>query len=395
LIRGPVAEISLSAIEQNLQTIKKIIRNRPIIAVVKADAYGHGAVEVSKRLLKKGISCLAVAYISEAAELRNAGISIPIIVLFDRGDTKAFFDFHVIPVLSDMDFAAALSKEARKRHASIEVHVKVDTGMGRAGFQGNHVIRDIMKISEMTGLEITGLLSHFSESDLSNKSYADQQLEKFNHIRRTLSEKLKGKIVSHMANSAAVVSYRKAHLDAVRPGIMLYGYNPIMQNTGERTENNPSLTFSPRKEGIECAGVSENITLVPAMTVKTRILSIRKVPSGTPISYGRTFITKRKSRIGVLSLGYADGYNRLFSNNAEVLIHGKRSHVAGRICMDLTMVDLTDIKEAEENDEVVILGRQGKESITADELAARLQTISYEILTTLGSRSRRTYVESC
>jgi len=385
VFRGPVAEISLSAIGQNLQAIRKIVKNRPVIAVVKADAYGHGAVEVSKRLLKEGISYLAVAYINEAVELRDAGITVPIIVLFDTEDVKSIFDFNLMPVICDMDNALSLSRESKKRNIPLKVHVKVDTGMGRMGLHGNHIITDLMKISDMHGLEITGMLSHFSEADLSDRTYAKIQLERFNAIKEKISEKLKRRIFSHIANSAAILSFQEAHLDAVRPGLMLYGYSPFNYGT-----NPPLPPFAKGGQG----GITHGINLIPAMSIKTRILCIRNVPSGTPISYGRTFITKRPSRIGVIPLGYADGYNRLFSNNAEVLVNRRRAPVAGRVCMDLTMIDLTDVKGAKEKDEVVIIGRQGNESIKAEELAFRSNTISYEILTTLGSRSKRTYVET-
>jgi alanine racemase len=378
--RGPVAEISLSAIAHNLRTVQRIVKNRPVIAVVKADAYGHGAVEVSKRLIKEGIPYLAVAYISEARELRDSGINLPIIVLFDKGEIKDYFDFNLIPVVYSTDTAFSLSDEARKRDTVIKIHVKVDTGMGRLGLYGNHIVDDLLKIAEMPGLEMVGLLSHFSEADLSDRSYAISQLNQFNAIQNAISEKIKRKIFSHVANSAAVLSFEDAYLDAVRPGIMLYGCSPFQSGTVQKEEREE--TKENKRE------------LVPVMKVKTRILSIRNVPSGTPISYGRTFITKRQSRIGVIALGYADGYSRSFSNNAEMLVKGKRVPVVGRVCMDLTMVDLTDVSEAEENDEIIILGGQGMESITADELALKANTISYEILTTLGSRSKRTYVEN-
>jgi alanine racemase len=371
VIRGPVAEISLRAITHNLQTVQGIVKNRPVIAVVKADAYGHGAVEVSRQLLKEGIPCLAVAYTGEAKELREAGIDAPVIVLFDRGDIRDYFDLDLIPVVYTLDAASALSREAGKRGTVKKVHVKIDTGMGRLGLNGNCVLEDLTKISEMPGLEITGLLSHFSEADLLDRSFARLQLERFNAVREAISEKFKGKILSHMANSAAVLAFEDAHLDAVRPGLILYGHSPIMQ-----VSDPPGF----------------DIDLIPAMTVKTRLLCIRNIPSGTPISYGRTFVTKRQSRIGVIAIGYADGYSRAFSNKGEMLVGGKRVPVVGRVCMDLTMVDLTDVTEAEEKDEVVMLGRQGNELITANELASKANTISYEILTSLGSRSQRVYV---
>jgi len=379
LIRGPVAKINLSAIAHNFQSVKRIVQNRPIIAVVKADAYGHGAPEVSARLLKEGASCLAVAYTGEAGELRDAGINAPILVLFDRGDIREYFDYRLIPVLSSTSSAKALSREAQKRKTTIGVHIKIDTGMGRLGLHGRHAMDDLLKISGMAGLKITGLLSHFSEADLHDRSYAVRQLARFREIREALSRSIKKPVFSHFANSAAVLTYKEAYLDAVRPGIMLYGYSPFAEQRAAAPSG---------KGGEKPAGMD---SLTPAMTVVTRVLSIRNLPKGTPVSYGRTFITKRQSRIGVLPFGYADGYSRLFSNNAEVLVKGKRAPVAGRVCMDLTMVDLTGIKGVRENDEAVIIGKQGREEVTAGELAEKAGTIPYEILTSIGSRSHRVY----
>lgn len=382
MIRGPVAEIDLPAIARNLRSVREIAGGTSVIGVVKADAYGHGAIEVSRRLVKEGISHLAVAYTGEAIELRNAGIDIPIIVLFDSGNVRDFFDFNLIPVVYSRDTALSLSDEARKRGVVVKVHVKVDTGMGRLGLCGGHVMDDLTAIADMPGLELTGLLSHFSEADLSDRSYAISQLERFNSIREKVSVKIGRKLFSHVANSAAVLTLRESYLDAVRPGLMLYGYSPFQ---ADKTHG------AKRKEREK--SMSGNMALTPAMTVKSRILSIRSVAAGTPVSYGRTFVTKRPSRIGVIPVGYADGYSRLFSNNAEAVVRGKRVPVAGRVCMDLTMVDLTDVREARENDEVVLLGRQGDEVITADELAQRAKTISYEILTSLGSKARKVYLE--
>jgi alanine racemase len=370
--RGPVAEVNLSAIAHNLHTIRNIVKNRPVIAVVKADAYGHGAVEVSRKLQKEtGISHLAVAFAGEAKELRDAGITLPVIVLFDSGNAEEFFDQHLIPVISDREAALTLSQEAQKRAMNITVHVKVDTGMGRMGLHSNTILDDLLSLSKMPGIEIGGILSHFSEADLGDRSFADQQLTKFNALRDRFMKKMGKQIIAHIANSAAVLSLEQAHLDAVRPGIMLYGYSPMTVKSA--------------------SGIPD---LVPAMTVKASIISIRNVPSGTPISYGRTFVTRRPSRIGVLAIGYADGYSRNFSNNAHVLVKGMRVPVVGRVCMDLTMVDLTDVDDVNINDEAVIMGMQGSETISADELAERSHTISYEILTSLGSRSRRKYVEN-
>jgi alanine racemase len=367
VIRGPIAEISLAAIAHNLESVQKIVKNRSIIAVVKADAYGHGAAAVSKKLLEKGVSCLAVAFTGEARELRESGITSPILVLFDHDNMSDYFDLDLLPVISSVGTASRLSEEARRRERVIKIHVKIDTGMGRLGLCGIDVMQHILRIADMPGVEITGLMSHFSEADLADGSYAETQLERFNVIRWELAKRVGRPVTAHLANSAAVMTFEKAYFDAVRPGLMLYGYSPFLND-------------SPAD-------------LIPAMTVKARILDIRNVPTGTPISYGRTFVTQRESRIGVMAMGYADGFNRLFSNNAYVLVRGHRATVAGRVCMDLTMVDLTDVRGAEKNDEAVIIGKQGDQAITADDLARRAGTISYEILTSLGSRSRKVYVE--
>jgi alanine racemase len=385
--RGAVAEINLSAIAYNLKIVNRSVKERPVIAVVKADAYGHGSLQVSKRLIQEGVSSLAVAYTGEAIHLRSAGIRAPIIVLFDCKDIHNFFDFDLLPVIHTSATASALSREAKKRGTTIKVHVKVDTGMGRLGLYGKHVIKDIMNIAGMDGIELAGLMSHFSDADLSDTSFAALQLKAFNVIRDALYKKLNRKIFSHMANSAAVINFEDAHLDAVRPGLMLYGYSPISKNAECRMRNTElkSKIGNPK---------SEIVNLMPAMRVRTKILCVRSLSPDSPISYGRTFVTKRKSTIGVIPLGYADGYNRLFSNNGVVLVRGNRVPVVGRVCMDLTMVDLTEIRDAREGDEVIVLGQQGNETITAYELAQKAQTIPYEILTSLGSHSKKEYIHN-
>ncbi len=362
--RGAVAEIDLGAISNNLKVIKNLSMNNPVIAVVKADAYGHGAIDVSRRLVNDGVEYLAVAFTEEAKELRNAGINSSILVLFDP-DINDIFTYNLIPVISDKKTATALSKEAEKNNLSISVHIKIDTGMGRLGFTGD-AANEISEIANLKGITIDGIMSHFSEADLLDASFARMQIEKFNSIKTALLNVGLSVRLFHMANSAAVMTLPESHFDAVRPGIMLYGYSPMQQS-------------------------AKTPELIPAMTVKTKILVLRRLPSGTPISYGRTFITRRDSLIGVIPVGYADGFSRRFSNNAEMLVRGKRVPVVGRVCMDLTMLDLTGIEQVEEGDEVVIIGRQGNESIDAAELAFRADTIPYEILTSLGNMAKRVY----
>ena len=362
--RGPVSEVDLSALQHNLKIVRQIAYDRTVIAVVKADAYGHGAVQISSKLVSEGISHLAVAYTEEAKILRESGINARILVLFDRSDVADYFAYDLIPVICDMDTAAAFSKEAKKRSKKIHVHLKIDTGMGRTGFMPEKSVSAAVLISNLEGIEIEGLLSHFTEADSDDSSASVQQLEVFNRIRRDIQEKTGRKLLAHMANSAALLSLKEALLDAVRPGLVLYGYSPFQESYGLR----------------------------PLMKIKTRILSIRRLPSGTPVSYGRSFITRRESKIAVVPVGYADGYNRLFSNNSVMLVRGIRAPVVGRICMDLTMIDVTEVADISEGEEVVLLGQQGGDMITAKELSTRINTVSYEILTSLGNMAKKEYI---
>ncbi|MCI0469733.1 MAG: alanine racemase, partial [Nitrospirae bacterium] len=337
------------------------------IAVVKADAYGHGIVEISKRLVYEGAECLAVAFSGEAVELREAGIKSPILVLFDT-DMDDVFKYDLTPVVSDRKTALLLSKMADKADRNISVHVKLDTGMGRTGFSVD-MVQGVLKIAEMRGINVDGVMSHFSEADLMDTAFAKKQISLFSSVKHELTKAGLAVRLFHMSNSAAVISLPDSHFDAVRPGLMLYGCDPIQ-------------SIEQKKSTAE---------LLPIMSLKTKILAVRKLAANSPISYGRTFITKRESIVGILPIGYADGFNRGFSNNAEVIVNGKRAPVIGRICMDLTMIDLTDIQHVEDGDIVTIIGKDGGEGIGAAELAARAGTISYEILASLGSRANRRY----
>lgn len=380
--RGAIAEIDLDAVAHNLGVVGRMTGSRPVIAVVKADAYGHGAVEVSRRLAEEGVSHLAVAFVEEAVRLREAGIRTPVIVLFDKQDVPLLFEFNLIPVVHDLRFAERLSKEAQKRGRALDIHVKIDTGMGRLGFNRGELARQIMAVAKLDYLTIRGMMSHFSDSDIADKSFAGIQMDKFIAVKETLLKRMKrpGKLLCHMANSAATMTLRDAHFDAVRPGIMLYGCSPLQKS--EVRNKKPEV----RQEAA--------FGLRPAMKIKTEIITLRRLKKGTPVSYGRTFITRRESLIAVLPVGYADGISRAFSNNADVLVRGRRAAVVGRVCMDLIMVDVTGITGVKEGDEAVLLGKQGREEITARELAGRAATVPYEVLTSMGTRSRRVYVSS-
>ncbi len=356
------AEINLDALSHNLDIVREKTGNKAILAVVKADAYGHGAVKVSNHLIERGVSKLGVAFTHEAIALRESGTTAPILVFFDRDNIDECFKYDLTPVIFDMKTAEKLSSEAYRRNRKIAVHVKVDTGMGRIGFDPDSARSAIPEIASLRNLKIEGLMSHFSEADLQDKDFAEQQIKIFLSVANDLKSKNISLEYLHMANSAAVLTLPQAHFDMVRPGIMLYGY-----------------------------GCCESDRLKPVLSLKSSIVLLKKVPAGTPISYGRTFTTKRKSMIATIPVGYADGYNRKLSNQGEVLINGKRAPVAGRVCMDTIMVDVTDIPDVTYKSEVVLIGRQGKEQITADDIAGKIGTIPYEVLTSIGQRVKRVY----
>jgi alanine racemase len=356
------AEINLSALSRNLKAVRSKTGHKDIIAVVKANAYGHGAAKVSGHLAEQGVSKFGVAFTSEAIALRESGITIPILVFFDRDNVDECIKYSLTPTVFDLNTAERISARARNLNVKIAVHVKVDTGMGRIGFDIKKAAAAIAEISSLENIHLEGLMSHFSDADLDDKDFAGVQLQRFS----SLAEELKGKNISfrflHMANSAAVLSMPDAHLNMVRPGIMLYGY-----------------------------GCCEQDILTPVMSLKSRIAFLKNVPEGTPISYGRTFVTKRRSTIATIPAGYADGYNRKLSNQGEVLINGRRAPIAGRVCMDTIMADVTDIPDVTYETEVVLIGRQGSEQITADEIAEKTGTIPYEVLTSIGQRVQRVY----
>lgn len=360
------AEIDLNALSHNLDVVKKKTRNRPsILAVVKASAYGHGAVEVSKHLLKRGISRLGVAFTDEAVELREAGIKAPIHVFFDRDNIDTCFKYNLIPTVFDLETAERISKKAYRRNLRIPVHIEVDTGMGRVGFRMENALQSILRVSRMKNLELEGLMSHFSDADLNQRKFALLQLKNFRELMESL---LKRKNINfrffHISNSAAILGFPEAHLNMVRPGIMLYGYGPTKDS------------------------------LRPVLSLRSKVILVKSLPAGTPISYGGTFITKRRSIIATVPVGYADGYDRRLSNCGEVLINGKRAPVVGRVCMDTIMVDVTEIPDVREDTEVVLIGSQGDERITAEDIAQKIGSIPYEVLTSIGQRVKRIYLKN-
>lgn len=369
--------VDLSSIRKNFRILKERLgklslqlQKTLIIGVVKADAYGHGAIEVSKVLVKEGIDFLAVAYLEEAIALREEGINIPIIVLFEEPDPQKYLRYDLRAVIHEEKTISFLEKTIKTSSPPFRVHVKIDTGMGRLGFVPDDAILILQRLANIKGLRVEGIMSHFSEAELSNKDSAKRQIAIFNDICIKAKRIFGDNLICHMANSAAIFSIPEACLSGVRPGLMFYGYLP---------------------------GSLEEKSLSPAMKVSTRLLTIRKVKKGTPISYSGTFVTNRESLVGIIKAGYADGLMRSLSNKGYVLFQGKRAPIIGRICMDLTMIDLTEILKEPAitypsiEEEVVIIGSQDNETITAKDLSRWANTIPYEILTTFGGLGKRIY----
>ncbi len=366
--RPTVGEVDLGALEFNYRQLKKRIpEDVKLLAVVKADAYGHGAVPVSLRLEKLGVDYLGVAIPEEGVELRRGGVKTPILVLggIFGGEVDQFFRFRLTPVIFKKDSLRILSREAERRKRKVKVHLKVDTGMGRLGVPLNLWSDFLHEVTRFPRIETEGILSHFAMTD-EEKGFTRNQWRAFQEAVKTAQAFGICCPYLHMANSATLTTSPAYSARLVRPGIMLYG-------------SYPAPTFRSL------------IPLKPVMRLKTRIHFLKSVPPGTRISYGGTFKAKRKSLIATLPIGYADGYNHHLSNHGEVLIHGKRAPVVGKVCMDFIMVDVTDIPRVSVGDEVVLMGRQGKEQITPEEIAEKINSISYEVLCSIGKRVPRVY----
>ncbi len=369
--RPTVAEIDLAALRYNYHQVTKLSdSSRKILAIVKANAYGHGAVRISQELEMLGADFLGVAMCEEAVELRKAGIKSSILVMggIFQGQEDDVFKYDLIPVIFDIERARSLNARAAQNGIKLKVHVKLDTGMGRVGILPGDIEAFFGSMKDCNQLQVDGLLTHLAIADATDEmatSFTCGQINTFTSLVKKITEMGFSPTCLHLANSAAIIRKLDPCFNLVRPGIMLYGISP-----------SPSLC----------------IDLKPVLNLKTKLIALKKVPKGCSISYRRTFISERESLIATLPIGYADGYSRQFSNRSTVLIHGRRALVAGVVCMDMTMVDVTDIPAVNLHDEVVLLGAQGSQSINAHELAEIAHSIPYEILCGISSRVPRQYL---
>jgi alanine racemase len=365
-------QISKAALCHNYRLLQKRAGSHGrLLAMVKADAYGHGMNEAARALSSAGCRDFGVAETCEGVRLRTSGIqgSIFVFLGFDPSEVALFFEYDLIPVIYDIESAQALSREAVKQDKEIEVHLKVDCGMTRLGIFPEEFESFSAALKQLPGIVFAGIASHFPRADEAQSNHTSTQFAQF--------EKLSGggdqanTLIKHTANSGGILYFPHTCCDMVRAGISLYGYYP------------------DGISGIEAGGGEK---LQPAMSFTTRVLQVKTVPAGVGISYGHTYTTSRETRLAVLPVGYEDGLSRRLSNKGEVLIRGKRAKIRGRVCMNLCVVDVSHIEGVCAGDDVVILGKQDKDIISGDEIAGWIDSISYEVLCLFGNNNERKYI---
>ena len=370
--RPTFCSINLEALRWNFRQVRKRVGPQvKILSVVKGNAYGHGAVQVARALEDEGSYGFGVATLEEGIELRKGGLRSPVLILAGiyPEQIDELLEYHLTPTVCEVEALRLLERLARNRGVSLPFHLKVDTGMGRLGFLPSEIDSWMPELAGIKALKLEGVFSNFSQAERADGDYTQGQVETFKSVVQELQAGGHHPRLIHLANSAAVIALPSSYFTMVRPGLVLYGIYPSRDMT-------------------------RRLSLKPVLTWKTRILQLKRAPKGAGISYGRTFVTKRKSLIAILPVGYADGYHRLLSNRGAVLVRGERAPIVGRVCMDLTMIDVTDIRGVQQGDEVVLLGKQGADQISADEMARWAETISYEILTSISARVPRIHHSS-
>lgn len=372
-IRPAWVEVNLSNLDANIKNIIKKSKADEVIGVIKADAYGHGSVRVAEVLRENGIKTFAIATLQEAITLREAGAKEEIIMLGLTPDMYAdvLLKYDITPVVCHLSNAEAISNEAVKAGKTVSALIAVDSGMGRIGYltDDESAVEEIKKISKLPNFKIKGIFSHMATADAYDKSFAKLQEYRYMEFYDKLLSAGVDIPFRTLANSASIMEIPSIHYDAVRPGIILYGCYP----SGEVDKS--------------------ELELKPVMSVKANIIHLKDVPVGFSTGYGRKFIAKRPSKIATLALGYADGYPRPYSQFAKVIVNGVMAHIAGNICMDQCMVDVTDVPNVKIGDEVIIMGSDGNNTILADDIAEATGTINYEITCAFGQRLPKVYVK--
>ncbi|WZL72175.1 alanine racemase [Clostridiaceae bacterium 35-E11] len=373
-VRPVWAEINLDHLAHNIKEIKKNVNpGAKLTAVIKADGYGHGAVEIAQTLLDNGADRLAVATLSEAMALRKAYPNIPILILGYTPDSCAeeVITNNITQTLYSLEQAKSFSQKAQALSQKATIHIKLDTGMSRIGFQPDqnavHVIKEIFKLPNIV---VEGMFTHFAVADETDKQFTYHQYDKFMNMVHALEEEGMHIPIKHVSNSAAIIDLSEMNMDMVRAGIILYGLYPSNDVKKNR------------------------IQLKPVLSLKARISHVKELSEGIGISYGLKYTTDKKSKIATIPIGYADGFTRMLSGKAEALVKGKRVPVVGRICMDQCMLDVTGIEEIQQGDEVILIGSDGVNTLSVEDVALKLDTINYEIVCMIGKRVPRVYTKN-
>ncbi len=363
--------VDLAAYTHNLDVVRRFVgASAWIAAVIKADAYGHGLIPIAQKALTWGVDMLAVATVAEGVQLREAGVSDKILILGqpEHAALEAAVIHELCIMLSDRETAEYLGTVAARLQKVATVHCKIDTGMGRQGFSLEQAADDLQRLTRISHIDIEGIATHFPIAERADNPYTYDQIKAFKQALRQLDKKGVPYELAHAANSAAIVNYHGSVFDMVRPGLMTYGVWPVAL---------PPI---------------QNV-LKPVMQWTSRVTHVREMPAGLSIGYGRTYTTPSRMRLAIIPVGYADGYKHQLGNCADVLIHGKRCPVRGSVCMDQIMVDVTQLDAIAPGDTVTLLGADGEETISAIELARHAETIPYDILTGIGARVARVYVD--
>lgn len=379
MVKRTWAEISLNAIEHNYNVIRnKVADDTKVCCVIKADGYGHGAVELSQVYEKLGADFFAVSNIDEGIEIRKSGSKLPIVILgyTPVSEAENLAEYDISQAVFSLEYAKELSEKCVEEDCICKMHIKVDSGMSRIGFMCQEFPRDEYSIEEiceaccLPNLEVEGLFTHFcvSDEDAEGREFTNKQYENFIHVRDSLKKRGVDISVVHCSNSGAIEDYPETCCDMVRAGIILYGLAPSSK-------------------------LADRLDLVPAMTLKTVVAFVKEVQKGATISYGRTFTADRKMKIATVPIGYADGFIRQNAKDGYMMVNGKKAKIVGRICMDQTMLDVTDIEDVKTGDEVVVFGTGEDGEPTADSLAENTGTINYETVCLVGKRVPRIYIK--